>query len=196
MRLGLWQMEDTVGDLLCARPDLKRYEEFVQSHFRSETRRMEYLCVRALLHEMLTSAGVRPDKIGEITHNEAGKPLLKGYRISISHTQGYVALMLSRKQEVAVDIEYVSDRVERVRSKFMRKDEQATDLSDLLVHWCAKETVYKLFSADNLQYSEMRVKPFDSMAEWACEVENLRSGQTVRVEFELTMEFVLTYGWL
>lgn len=93
-----------------------------------------------------------------------------------------------------MDIEYMSDRVERIASKFLRKDERADSLDAKLVHWCAKETVFKLFSEENLLFEEMRVKPFDTMSDWACDVENLKSGKTARVDFELAMDFVLTYS--
>ena len=33
----------------------------------------------------------------ELSHNEDGKPLVEGYNISISHTKGYVAIILSKK---------------------------------------------------------------------------------------------------
>ena len=86
--------------------------------------------------------------------------------------------------------------MERIASKFLRRDEKAEGLDALLVHWCAKETVYKLFSAENLQYGEMRLKPFVPMMDWNCEVENLKSHKWVYVDFVLTLEFVLTYAAL
>ena len=85
--------------------------------------------------------------------------------------------------------------MERIKAKFVRKDEKADDLYSLLVHWCGKETVYKLFPEDNLQFSQMRVGPFSTMSDWACEVENMKRGEKVRVDFELTMQFVLTYAF-
>lgn len=45
-------------------------------------------------------------------------------------------------------------------------------------------------------FEDMRVKPFDTMADWSCDVENLKSGKMAHVDFELTMEFVLTYAAL
>lgn len=130
-----------------------------------------------------------------IGHAASGQPLLRGYHVGVTHTKGYAALMLSKSCDVACDIEHFSDRVERIKSKFLRKDEKADDLDSLLVHWCGKETVYKLFSEDNLQFSQMRVGPFSTMSDWACEVENMKRGEKVRVDFELTMQFVLTYAF-
>ena len=76
------------------------------------------------------------------------------------------------------------------------RTDKAKDLDAKLVHWCAKETVFKLFSEEKLMFEDMRVKPFDTMADWSCDVENLKSGKMAHVDFELTMEFVLTYAAL
>lgn len=197
--LGLWQMEEKIDELYGLYPWLGAYRPILDKKYKNESRKSEFLSVRVLLHEMLLMVGyteAQISKIGEIRHNEVGKPLLKGFYISISHTKGYVALVISKAREVAVDIEYLSDRVRRVAPKFLRKDEAADGLDSMLVHWCCKETVYKLFSGENLQFQEMRVKPFDAMADWHCEVENLKSKKKVVVDFELTMEFVLTYAAL
>lgn len=195
--LGLWQMDETVEELCCLYPWLAAYLPVLDKQYKNEGRKKEFLSVRVLLHEMLLMAGcaeVQIAKMGEVQHNEAGKPLLKGYHISISHTKGFAALIISKNKEVAVDIEYFGDRVKRIAPKFLRKDEKAVDLDSLLVHWCSKETVYKLFSDEKLQFQEMRIKPFDIMVDWNCEVENLKSKKKVVVDFELTMEFVLTYA--
>ncbi len=190
VNLGLWQMDEASDEFFDRYPWLEKYRASLPECYKNEGRKKEFLAVRALLYEMLG------DGVGELTHNEAGKPMLKGYHVSVSHTRGFAALVVSKTRVVGVDVEYISDRVKRIVSKFMRKDEKASDADSLLVHWCAKETVYKLFSEQNLQYEEMRVKPFDAMTDWMCEVENLKSRKNVTVDFELTMEFVLTYAAL
>lgn len=197
--LGLWQMDESVSQLYEQYPWLQGYEAELDKRYKNDARKLEFLVARVLLRNMLELAGCSESqilKVGDISHRADGKPLLKGYHISVSHTQGFVALVLSKSHEVAVDIEYFSDRVQRIASKFMRKDEKAQGLDELLVHWCAKEAVFKLFSDEHLQYSQMRVAPFDTMSDWACEVENLKSSRKVRVDFELTMEFVLTYAMI
>ncbi len=197
--LGLWQLEESVEQLCEQYPHLQVYRSMLEEKYKSDGRKLEFLAIRALMYEMLKVNGASKGLLshaGDITHNEAGKPLFRGYHISVTHTKAYAALILSKTKEVAVDIEYFSDRVERIASKFLRKDEEAEGLDSLLVHWCAKETTFKLFSEDNLQFEDMRVKPFDTMADWACEVENLKRKQLVHVDFELTMEFVLTYAAL
>ncbi|MBP8641879.1 MAG: 4'-phosphopantetheinyl transferase superfamily protein [Prevotella sp.] len=195
--LGLWQMDESPEQLFDLYPHLLPYRSSLDDKYKNDGRKLEFLAIRALMYEMLRVNGASKGLLshaGDFTHNGQGKPLFRGYHVSISHTKGYAALILSKKSEVAVDIEYMSDRVERIASKFLRKDERADSLDAKLVHWCAKETVFKLFSEENLLFEEMRVKPFDTMSDWACDVENLKSGKTARVDFELAMDFVLTYS--
>ena len=195
--LGLWQMDESPEHLFDLYPHLLPYRSSLDDKYKNDGRKLEFLAIRALMYEMLRVNGASKGLLshaGDFTHNEQGKPLFRGYHVSISHTKGYAALILSKKSEVAVDIEYMSDRVERIASKFLRKDERADSLDAKLVHWCAKETVFKLFSEENLLFEDMRVKPFDTMADWTCDVENLKSGKTARVDFELAMDFVLTYS--
>ena len=195
--LGLWQMDESPEQLFDLYPHLLPYRSSLDDKYKNDGRKLEFLAIRALMYEMLRVNGASKGLLshaGDFSHNGQGKPLFRGYHVSISHTKGYAALILSKKSEVAVDIEYMSDRVERIASKFLRKDERADSLDSKLVHWCAKETVFKLFSEENLLFEEMRVKPFDTMSDWACDVENLKSGKTARVDFELAMDFVLTYS--
>ena len=79
---------------------------------------MEWLSVRVLLYAML-----QEDK--EIGYSPEGKPYLTDHSffISISHTKGYVAVILSDKVPVGIDIEQYGQRVHRVAHKYMREDE-------------------------------------------------------------------------
>lgn len=220
--LGLWQTTETVDEFFGTYGFLEPYRQHVETSLKNDGRKKEFLAIHALLHEMLAicgkphgarrskglqeqskglqdqskaSQGLPVADVPMICHAASGQPLLRGYHVGVTHTKGYAALMLSKSCDVACDIEHFSDRVERIKSKFLRKDEKADDLDSLLVHWCGKETVYKLFPEDNLQFSQMRVGPFSTMSDWACEVENMKRGEKVRVDFELTMQFVLTYAF-
>ena len=220
--LGLWQTTETVDGFFGTYGFLEPYRQHVETSFKNDGRKKEFLAIHALLHEMLaicgkphgarrskglqdqskasqdqskTSQGLPVADVPMIGHAASGQPLLRGYHVGVTHTKGYAALMLSKSCDVACDIEHFSNRVERIKSKFLRKDEKADDLDSLLVNWCGKETVDKLFPEDNLQFSQMRVGPFSTMSDWACEVENMKRGEKVRVDFELTMQFVLTYAF-
>ncbi|MCI6161473.1 MAG: 4'-phosphopantetheinyl transferase superfamily protein [Prevotellaceae bacterium] len=156
--------------------------------FRSVERQKEYVCVRLLLEKII-------GREVEITHNENGKPMLKGGgHVSISHTKGYCAVMVSWEHPVAVDIEYISDRVGRIAHRFLRADEQVETSVGLLIHWSAKETLYKLFSEDRLLCEEMRIIPFEECGRGVIGAENLKRKQPVEINYIVTDAYVLTYA--
>ena len=114
----------------------------------------------------------------------------KKSQISISHTRGYAALILSDDSEVGIDIEYRSDRVERIASRFIRPDEKAETTDEKLLLWSAKEAVYKLFSEDNLMFFDMRTLSID---EGVVRMENIKRNIVVDVHYAFTADYVLTY---
>ena len=137
---GIWQMSEAYEDLCASLPSVMVAE--AESRFQAPHRRQEWLSVRALLREL---AG----EDCEILYRPSGKPYLLDAStfISISHTRGYVAVILGRKP-VGIDIEQYGPRVHKVASRFMRADEVANlyegdDTWSLLLHWSAKETMFK-----------------------------------------------------
>ncbi|MDD7318882.1 MAG: 4'-phosphopantetheinyl transferase superfamily protein [Prevotella sp.] len=180
---GLWKISD---DDVAIMQDchLKEIVSEAEISFKSDARRQEFVAERLLLREILNG------EWAEIRHNEDGKPILSGsHNISISHTRGYVAMILSEQYEVGIDIEYPNSRVEKIAGRFMREDEHAYDAKSLLIHWCAKEAVYKLFSSQHLELKEMRVN-----SETLAVVTNLRSGIDVSLFVETTPEYTLAYS--
>jgi len=134
----------------------------------------------------------------KIEHNSAGKPLLDGMNISISHTRGFVAVIMSESKSVGVDIEYESNRVDNVASRFIREDEDSSSHAVRLITWSAKETLYKLFSEHHLGYFDARVLPFDTNAgSGILKADVLPMNLSdVNVFWQLTSDFVLTYSYL
>lgn len=192
IRLGLWKIEESVEEFINHYSYLAKYQTVLKHQYHSDSRRREFLAVRALLHEML---GAEKGSL-EIEYLQSGKPVLDGYQISISHTKGFAAVILSKEHNVAIDIEYSSARVERIVSKFMRVDEIANNTLQQLIHWSAKETIYKLYSEDDLHFEEMRVKILNEYTLDSCVVENMKRKQTINVFCEITPEYVLTYASL
>ena len=190
-QLGLWIIEERAEEVARLYPVL--CEEYADAcrRFKNDGKRTERMSVRALLVDM--NNGTLP----VISYNDEGKPMLSdGRYISISHTKGFVAVVISEQHPVGVDVEYYSDRVGKVAKRFVREDEWTEDIDALLVIWSAKETVYKLFSEDNLWFDEMRTAPFHVQTEGFVEVENLKKGITVRVFYEINEDYVLTYSIL
>lgn len=66
--------------------------------------------------------------------------------ISISHSNGYYAVCLSKQKEVGVDIQTFKDSLDKGRDYFVNEREEpiATDNLSLHLIWIAKEAVYKM----------------------------------------------------
>jgi phosphopantetheinyl transferase len=188
VRLGMWKIEETPEEMVQSHASLQPVYENLEQ-YRSDVRKMEKLSIYALLFEMTGDESLR------ITYNPVSKPLVEGYRISISHTKGYVVLILSRQRNVAVDIEYMSDRINKIVKKFIRDDEHAPDTLSRLIHWSVKETIYKLFSAENLDYFEMKVSPFTLENQGFVGVEDLKTEKRQQAFYRVNDAYVLTYAY-
>lgn len=158
---GVWRTEETVEQLLSLLPSPDKYEAEL-SCLTAPRRRREWLAVRALLYRLLGEEKA-------ISYHPNGKPYLadrSGF-ISISHTRGYVAVILSSQAEVGIDIEQYAPRVHKVAHKYMRQDEvpapyEGDDTWSLLLHWSAKEVMFKCMDASGIDFREhLHVLPFD-----------------------------------
>ncbi len=149
VRCGVWRVTETIEQLLALLPNAEDVWQEAQTRFRHEARRKEWIAVRVLLYAML-------GEVRKIVYADNGAPMLQdcATHISISHTAGYVCVALSEQKRVGVDIEQHSDRVERVRSRFVRDDEELGTLTQLLVAWSAKEAVYKLLQRSAVDFLE------------------------------------------
>lgn len=80
------------------------------------------------------------------------------YRISITHSNQYAAVLVSRSHDVSIDLEKIDLRVERVARKFVNTAEEEMLLGslnstlDLTRIWSAKETLYKLYGKKELDF--------------------------------------------
>lgn len=189
-KLGLWHITENEGQFFTLCPGLVPFSASL-SDMKSTSRRLEFLAVRALLGDAIGA-------VPEISHNADGKPFVRGlHSISISHTKGYASVILSDKYNVAVDIEYISDRVCRITEKFLRPDEHPVDTISKLLCWCAKETLYKLHSNDKLSFDEMRCSCFPTEraeGRGSFRIDNLRRNVALKMNYIVTESYVLTYA--
>lgn len=192
---GIWKTDETLDNLFAMLPHREAYLEGMQ-RFTAEHRRLEWLAVRVLLYTLLGEEK-------EIAYYPSGKPYLAdgSASISISHTKGYVAVLLgTRDKEVGIDIEQYGERVRRVAHKFMREDEEAslfrgTEIWSLLLHWSAKETMFKCMNASDVDFREhMRVLPFSVGESGIFSAEEYRTAEKRKfaIHYYLSSDFVLT----
>lgn len=194
--LGIWKSDEPTEQLLASLEHKEEYEERLAAF--SEKRKHEWLAVRVLLKALCGEEK-------EIAYEPSGRPYLKdGSRyISISHTRGYVAVALHPSHEVGVDIEQYGPRVKNVASRFIRPDEEPTiaqggdEIYSLLLHWSAKETLFKLMGVDEVDFiRHLHILPFMPSGEGefeACEYRTGRQGR-YRVRYVTHPGFVLTWA--
>lgn len=144
---GIWKIEEDIKYLSSL---LDNLDFAVNTH--SNKRLLEQVTVRVLLKTLTNEEK-------KIEYLSSGKPYLAdtSYHISISHTKGYVAIILSKTKLVGIDIEYVSSKVQRVRDKFISDKEfidSDKELNHLLLHWATKETIFKIQDCENISFKE------------------------------------------
>ncbi len=184
--LGIWEIKEDIEEL----KGMSSHREDIISeieYLHNPSRKKETLAVYSLLYLMTGN------NLATIAHDEYGRPVIDDYCIGISHTKGYAAIILSRNGHVSVDIEYQSDRVDKIARKFIRVDEDAPTTQHKLINWCAKEACYKYFYNSRLEYYDMRVSFPCNPSPDSVKVENLRDDKTVQVYCQITSGYVLTY---
>lgn len=195
-RWAIWKMDESVEQLLSLLPCPDVWHRAVES-FHSEHRKREWLSVRVLLYMMR-------GRVADLAYHPGGKPFLTdgSASVSISHTGGYAAVILGEPgHETGIDIEQAGERVRRVTSRFMRPDElpsfyRGTDMWSLLLHWSAKETVFKCLNMSAVDFQEhLSVSPFQVSERGTFTVHESRTRDCHRftVHYRVCPDFVLTW---
>ncbi len=117
-------------------------------------RRIEHLAGRYLLKYLDEDFPLK-----EIAVDEHDKPYLPGkeYYFSISHSGPYIAAVIDPYEETGIDIQQWTDKITRIKHKFLSDDEQEMLLHDpryFTLAWCAKETAYKWHGKSGIEFIE------------------------------------------
>lgn len=148
--IGIWRVEES-RDMLLAGLSFHEWLENIYS-IKSESRILEILAARLLIKEL----------IGEekkVCYTLSGKPFLadRSYHISVSHTKKFVAVAINQMKPIGLDIEQISDKIRRVKSRVIGKEEYIdvdNELIHLLLHWSAKEAMFKFLDSDSIDFRE------------------------------------------
>jgi 4'-phosphopantetheinyl transferase len=159
--LGVWKIEEDLKTLIDTvvldSVDRQKYKLFA-----SNSRKLEFLSVRALLNELL-------GKDARIVYNKNNKPFLKdGSRfISISHSNKLTAILMSTNERVGIDLEFMSTNIGKIAYKFLNRKEKITKdpknmIYHLYLHWCAKEALYKICDKEGISIKRnITIEPFE-----------------------------------
>jgi phosphopantetheinyl transferase len=144
--LGVWKIEETREELL----SMLQHHGWVRNinSVKAESRVLEILAARVLFKEL-------SGEEKEVFYNSSGKPFLTdgSFHISISHTRGYVGVALNKEKSVGLDLEQISEKIYKVRSRLISPCEyidKDNELIHLLLHWSAKEAMIKFLDIDGI----------------------------------------------
>ena len=192
--IAIWKIEETEQELLSLFENQETVLQQIES-ITNSVRRCERLAVRALIKKL-----TKQEKT--IVYQANGKPALSdnSFEISISHTKGFAAVILHPTKPVGIDIEIISEQAYRLKSRFMSiKEREAIDKDDepvvSLLHWTAKETMYKLISQEGVDFAEhLSIFPFHLIDKQIKATEYFTSQhKNFEIHVEISDQYVLTY---
>ena len=164
--LAIWKIEEPESFFLSYVP--------LSNAITHPHKRLQHLAGRYLLQYLY------PDfPISSIQIADTRKPFLENekYHFSISHCGDYAAAIVSSTERTGIDIELVRPTVAKIAHKFLHTEEikqllnldnsgpaLETDtlqtkllvkLTELTLHWCAKEAIFKWWGLGDVDFSEM-----------------------------------------
>lgn len=197
---AVWKIDESVEELAALHPCGDELLSGARKRYTSSTRQLEFMAVRVLLFALL-------DRYEPLTYLPSGRPILVSGNqyISISHTRGYAAVLLSTQCEVGIDIEQYGERIQRLKSRIIGPLEQADTTYELLLHWSAKETAFKIIDCNGIDFCEhlqvahlnctaSTLNPFDEgHFELYYTLKTSEKG-VFRIDYYTTPDYVLTYA--
>ena len=127
-------------------------EEIGLLKIRKEKKSSEYfLAARKLLKNEDSELTIEYDSKGKTYLNKE-----KG--ISISHSNEIVAICISNEIDFGIDIQYKTDKIFKIKSKFLSKNEskflsKKDDIELLTKLWSAKESIFKALGKEGVSFS-------------------------------------------
>jgi len=124
----------------------------MQSNRKQEHRRLEHLAGRFLLQLLQPDISVK-----DILVNPLGKPFHPHHsvRFSISHSYPYVAVAIHPSEEVGLDLQVITSKIERLQHKFLSAEEQyftEGNPARITLAWTAKEAAFKWFGEGQIDF--------------------------------------------
>lgn len=150
-RLGVWKIEETEEFF---KGNVPQHRDVTHPH-----KRLQHLAGRFLLQYLY------PDfPYEQILLAETRKPYLadERYHFSISHCGDYAGAIVSNRYRVGIDVEIPSEKILRVRDKFLSPEEKqmmstkgAPDsIIEDTMRWSCKEAVFKWYGEGGVDFKE------------------------------------------
>lgn len=192
--LAIWQIAEEEEELTAPLPCGAELLAEARRRFKAGGRRLEWLAVRRLLHEVGVTS--------PIGYHPSGRPYLTddARHLSISHTRGYAAVALHSAMPVGLDIERRTGKVCRVQHKFLSHEEKTflpsgkNNVEALLILWTAKEAMFKLVDRPGIDFADhFHLAPFRVADAGECTARETFTpdGRTFRLRYWTHPDFVM-----
>jgi 4'-phosphopantetheinyl transferase len=148
IKVGVWKITETQENLLKTLIN-KGFDESTIYQTKNKQRLKQWLATRLLLTSFFENSS--------IIYDELGKPHLdNNWFISISHSNEFVAIILNKDNHCGIDIEKVSEKVGRIKHKFLNPTDLQNIISNehLTLYWGAKEALYKYYGKKEVLFIE------------------------------------------
>jgi phosphopantetheinyl transferase len=153
-KLGIWKIEE--------QEDFFLQTVVPQRNVSHPHKKLQHLAGRYLLRHLF------PDfPLSLILIADTRKPYLENeaYHFSISHCGEYAAAMVSKTKRVGIDIEMATDKVYRIKHKFLTIEELSTinhqlttEIKQLTLLWSCKEAVFKWYGLGEVDFKMIITK--------------------------------------
>jgi phosphopantetheinyl transferase len=150
-RLGIWKIEETEHFF---KGNVPQHRDVTHPH-----KRLQHLAGRFLLQFLFPDF---PYHLVQVA--DTRRPYLPNeeYHFSISHCGDYAAAIVSSESRVGIDIEIPSERIIRIKDKFLNEQEKQKwstdglqpDIFALTLLWSCKEAVFKWYGDGGVDFSD------------------------------------------
>ncbi len=147
-KIGVWHIAEP-EDFFFASVPLQK--EITHPH-----KRLQHLAGRFLLKELYPDFPIELIKIADTR-----KPFLEdeAFHFSISHCGDYAAVMVGKTYRVGVDVEMITEKIDRIIPKFLSAEEVLLLQKDSIektatLFWSVKESIYKWQGKDGVDFKK------------------------------------------
>jgi len=190
-RVIIWEISETINELI-TKVLLSDNSLKLLNQKKSEIHKKQFLAIRNILKEMSIDEE-------DIVYEESGKPFIRGSQnnLSFSHSGTYAAAILSDR-DVGVDIEKMSDRILKIKNKFLKTELNyplKLDTVTILIYWNIKESIFKAIDKKGVDFKKnILVPPLDikkyMLKSWYINNDEICSFDTY---FKISKKYTLAY---
>lgn len=148
--LGIWKIEESINEM----KEINKNEKININEKKNDKKFIESVASIMIIKNL--SSFMESNYYG-IYKNNLGKPLLikSEANISISHSYPYAVGLMNKKNVCGVDIEKISEKVLKINSKFLNKNEIIKVGNSLIkntIYWSCKEALFKAYNKSGISF--------------------------------------------